>query len=72
MPVIFRDEKSGWDSSCLHNDVPRTPHPTMAMLEDDDGDDDGDDDDDDGSTVGELALRDGVDDDETIIIGLVK
>lgn len=33
MAVMDRDEKSGCDSSCLHSDVPRTPHPTMARSE---------------------------------------
>ena len=32
IPVIVRDVKFGWDKSCLHNDVPSTPHPTIAML----------------------------------------
>ncbi len=36
MPTIERDEKCGWSNNCLHNDVPKTPHPKMAMSEDDD------------------------------------
>lgn len=34
IPVIVRDVKFGWESSCLHNDVPSTPHPTIAMSDD--------------------------------------
>ena len=35
IPVIVRDVKFGWESSCLHNDVPSTPHPTIAMSDSD-------------------------------------
>ena len=38
--MMERDEKCGWDSSCLQSDVPKTPHPTMAILDEAGGGDD--------------------------------
>jgi hypothetical protein len=33
------DANCGWLNNCLQRNVPKTPHPTMAMLSDDDADD---------------------------------
>ena len=36
MPIIDRFAKSECNNSCLHNEVPRTPQPTIAILLSDD------------------------------------
>jgi hypothetical protein len=65
--VMERDEKCGWDSSCLQSDVPKTPHPTMAISDEAGGDGGGDDDDIDMNIrVGVLMMDRDTDDENAI------
>ena len=61
---MHREAKSGCDKSCLHRDVPSTPHPITAMSalgDDDDGVENpattDDDDDDDAASIITVSTR---------------